>query len=54
MGAIFKEGFSFSGYERDLLMLNLADEPIAARPPSTWYQVRKFRWWRTNSVLPNQ
>jgi thiol-disulfide isomerase/thioredoxin len=25
MGAIFKEGFSFSGYERDLLMLNLAD-----------------------------
>jgi peroxiredoxin len=23
MGAIFKEGFSFSGYERDLLMLNL-------------------------------
>lgn len=25
MGAIFKEGFSFSGYERDLLMLNLGD-----------------------------
>ena len=25
MGAIFKEGFSFSGYERDLLALNLGD-----------------------------
>jgi peroxiredoxin len=25
MGAIFKEGFSFSGYERDLLELNLGD-----------------------------
>ena len=25
MGAIFKEGFSFSGYERDLLELNLAN-----------------------------
>ena len=26
MGAIFKEGFSFSGYERDLLALNLGGE----------------------------
>lgn len=25
MSAIFKEGFSFSGYERDLLMMNLGD-----------------------------
>ncbi len=25
MDAIFKEGFSFSGYERDMLSLNLAD-----------------------------
>ena len=25
MGAIFGEGFSFSGYERDLLALNLGD-----------------------------
>ncbi len=25
MGAIFKKGFSFSGYERDLLSLNLGD-----------------------------
>ena len=25
MGAIFKEGFSFSGYERDLLSMNLGD-----------------------------
>jgi thiol-disulfide isomerase/thioredoxin len=26
MGAIFKQGFSFSGYERDLLMLNLGHD----------------------------
>ncbi len=25
MGAIFKEGFSFSGYERDLLAMNLGN-----------------------------